>query len=73
MQAHGELTYCPRCDKEVRPASQPCRHCGYPAVKEEGYEPYEVVGKCECGGDITRGERDAAGICTTCYFERMPA
>jgi uncharacterized OB-fold protein len=32
MQAHGELTYCPNCDKEVYPASKPCRNCGYPDI-----------------------------------------
>ena len=35
----------------------------------DGYNPDEVVGKCpNCGGELTRGERDAAGICTNCYF-----
>jgi hypothetical protein len=29
MRAHGELTYCPRCGKEVYPASEACKHCGY--------------------------------------------
>lgn len=45
--------------------------CNFDRVMDypEGYEPDEVVGKCTCGGDITRGERDAAGICTDCYFE----
>lgn len=30
MQPHGVLTYCPQCGKEVYPASNGCKHCGYP-------------------------------------------
>lgn len=29
MQAQGELTYCPQCGKEIHPASEPCKHCGF--------------------------------------------
>lgn len=33
----------------------------------EGYKPDEIIGKCGCGSDITRGEYDASGICTDCW------
>lgn len=29
----------------------------------------EIVGPCACGRDMTRGEHDAAGICTECYCD----
>ena len=33
MHAHGELDYCPNCGREVYPASEPCKACGFPNTK----------------------------------------
>jgi len=48
MRGHGELTYCPKCGKEVYPVSEPCKNCGYDG--EEGHTAKILVNE-----DGTRG------------------
>jgi uncharacterized OB-fold protein len=38
IMGHGELTYCPKCGKEVYPASEACKNCGYAGEEIEREE-----------------------------------
>jgi len=43
MHAHGENVYCPRCGREIYPASEPCRNCGFGADQDLTVEQIEEL------------------------------